>query len=185
MASFRVRYFLFILVLLLVACSRQPSITGEWKLAELKLMDQMSRSAVTIRVSHPDTARKQLRSLFYERLPSGEKAGEIESEIDGMLEAAQKAGLRLSSNREFGLDSYGFIVPKDVPGWHFGDRLLGDWDLNKDTLSLSIGDEEIHYAFRFIVLEKTGTTLKLRELYGSAADPENAIFGNEVTFTRK
>lgn len=185
MASFRVRYSLFILVLLLGACSRQPSITGEWKLAELKLMDQMSRSAVTIRVSHPGTARKQLRSLFYERLPSGEKAGEIESEIDGMLEAAQKAGLRLSSNREFGMDSYGFIVPKEVPGWHFGDRLLGDWDLKKDTLLLSIGDEEIAYTFYFLILEKTAQTLKLRELHGSTGDPANAIAGNEMTFSRK
>lgn len=171
-----------ILALLLAACSRQPSITGEWGLTEIKLVDRMRRSAVTIDVSHPDTARKQLRLLFYERLPSQERGFEIEPEIDGMLASAQKAGLRLSSNREFGMDSYGFIVPKALPGWNFGDRLLGDWDLKKDTLLLSVGDSEINYTFRFLVLEKNKEKLKLRELHGEGTED---LPGNEISFSKK
>lgn len=151
-------------------------------MTELKLLDQMSKSTISINVSNPDSTKNQLRSLFGERLPSGEDFDqEIDSEIDTMLAQAKRAGLRLSSNREFGMDSYGFIVPKALPGWDFGDRLLGEWDLKKDTLKLSVGDAEIGYTFQFLVLEKSSKTLKLRELTGDGKD----VPSSEITFSRK
>jgi hypothetical protein len=177
------RYFLFAMLLLLASCSRQPSITGEWRLMEWKPLDQMLGSTFAINVSNPDSTKQQLRSLFEERFP-GEDAEDQdrESEIDTILAYAQKAGLRLSSNREFGMDSYGLIVPQAVPGWNFGDRLLGEWDLKKDTLALTVGDEKIGYTFRFLVVEKNHETLKLRELHDEGT---RMTLGAEITFSRK
>jgi hypothetical protein len=184
MALFPTRYSLFALLLLLAACSRQPSITGEWALTEVRLLDQMSRSTVNINVSNPDATKQQFRALYGEKFLAEEAGdGEWESEIDTILAYAQKAGLRLSSNREFGMDSYGLIVPKAVPGWNFGDRLLGEWNLKKDTLALTIGDGEIGYTFRFIVLEKSSKMLKLRELQDVGSG--SVILGNETTYSRK
>ena len=183
MALFPNRYSLFAMLLLLAACSRKPSITGEWALTEVKLLDQMSRSTVNIDVSNPGATKKQLHALYGERFLAEEDGDdEWESEIDTILAYAQKAGLRLSSNREFGMDSYGLIVPKAVLGWNFGDRVLGEWDLKKDTLALTVGDGETGYTFRFIVLEKSNETLKLRELHD---DGTGMILGNETTFSRK
>jgi hypothetical protein len=178
------RYFLFAMLVLLAACSRQPSITGEWQLTELRPLDKMSRSSLNLNVTHPDSMEKQLRTLFEERFPGEDFDGEeIKSEIDSIVAFAQIASLRLSSNREFGLNSYGLIVPKAVPGWNFGDRLLGGWDLKKDTLLLTVGDEEIGYTFRFLVLEKSSKTLKLRELAGDGLG--GFTQGIEITFSRK
>jgi hypothetical protein len=171
------------MLILLAACSRQPSITGLWKLTEVTMLDHMSKSSVTISLTNPEATKKKLDSLYRERFPSDEyERQEIGSEIDTMLASAQKAGLRLSSNHEFGMDSYGFIVPKVLPGWDFGDQLLGGWDLKKDTLALTIGDAEVQYTFRFLVLEKTSDKLKLRELHGGGPD---LIMGNEITFSRE
>lgn len=186
MALFPTRCSFFALLLLLAACSRQPSITGQWKLTEVKLLDHMSRTSVTIDVPNPERTKKRLDSLYRERVPSNAEEGQLmQSEIDTILASAQKAGLRLSSNREFGMDSYGLIVPKVLPGWNFGDRLLGEWDLKKDTLLLTIGDEEIACTFRFIVLEKNSEKLKLQELLGGGAGSGDIILGNEITFSRK
>jgi hypothetical protein len=184
MSLFPARYSLFAVLILLAACSRKPSITGEWQLKELRPPDKMSRSALKLDVSHPDSMEKQLRTLFEERFPGEDYDGEeIKSEIDSIVASAQIASLRLSSNREFGLNSYGLIVPTAVPGWSFGDRLLGEWDLKKDTLSLTVGDEEINYTFRYLVLEKSSKTLKLRELEGDGLG--NFTPGIEITFSRR
>lgn len=139
----------------------------------------MLSSTVSINLSRPDSTKMQLRSMLQQRFPEAGGPA-MESKLDAILAFADKAGLRLSSNREFGMDSYGLIVPKAVPGWNFGDRLLGIWDLKNDTLSLSVGEEELGYTFHFLVLAKTRDTLRLWELQGEDMTP-----GTEITFSRK
>ncbi len=171
------------------SCSGQ-SLTGRWKVQKVKLLDMMHTKNFTIDLTKPDKVKKDMLSSFFQE-PQEEgfeiDTAEIKADIDKTVVAYQKAELTLMDNKIFDMVSNGLLVLTSVPGWHFGDSLTGTWTKSNDLLTLSIGDNNQGYQWKFKILQLTSKNLKLQQISQGAKDTNDMLDGpeNEIEFKRQ
>ena len=104
----------------------------------------------------------------------------LKADIDRYVMSSLNTNMTITADNSFSMRSNWLIVPTAVPGWHFGDTLLGRWTRTKDTLRLSVGDDRHRYTWKFKILQLSGTDLTLQELFDGFERR-----GNELRFTRQ
>jgi hypothetical protein len=178
MKSLIIHFGVALLSLLIISCSGD-AITGKWKMAKSRVIDTKTGEVIEIYIANPEAARKTLLAQSDNFLPSPEYTGEdVKADVDRMVEKHRNAGFELFEDGRLFMVSNGIILPRAVPGWHFGDSLVGTWQRKGDTLRFEIGDFT-DFDFRYIILDAGNKKLKLRQAFGDASE---SIF--EMEFAR-
>lgn len=161
-----------LLSFLTISCSGD-GITGKWKMAKSRAADARTGEVIEIDVANPEAARKSLLAQSEHFLPSPKYTGEdMEADVERMIEDHRNVGFELFEDGRLFMVSNGIIVPRALPGWHFGDSLVGTWQRNGDTLRFGIGDFT-DFDFRYVILEAGKGKLKLQQVSGT--DPANTF----------
>jgi hypothetical protein len=176
-------FFLFAELLILTTfCSGQDKLIGKWKTKQITLFDQKSKKPFIIGLSNPDNVKADMFKSFLEK-PRGneEKINtiKIKREINKTVRDYLKSKIVFKDFQKFELFSYGLIVPVATPGWHFGNKLSGNWTLKKDDLTLTIGNDKRNYQFAYKIIEQTNIKLILKEILA-----EEETLGVEMEFFR-
>jgi len=189
---------LILVIILITSCSGQ-SLSGQWKLRQVDMMDVPNqRKQFTLDLTKPEKMKTDLyeASLLKEQGLKTDSINALNDEIDDMVTtvdvstmkaeiekfvtSAINTSLTLRSDNKFYMKSNGLIVPTAAPGWHFGDTLQGKWIKNKDTLVLSIGDNKQDYTWKFKILQVTNKDLRIQEIFDGFEGR-----GNELGFIRQ
>ena len=70
------------------------------------------------------------------------------------------------------MESFGLIIPTALPGWHFGDTLIGKWKINKSNyLVLTLGDNEDSYTSFYKIIKFTKDRLTIGQTNENNGEP--------------
>lgn len=138
----RLILFLFLLSIFAIACN-ESTLSGQWKLQKISAYDPMEKTSRTIQLNDTIQLKNELRNyLIQDARERGyvTDSSSIHNEIRQLLQEFSKAGLLISSDSSYILAHFGLIIPTVMPGWTFGDSIMGKWATNRDTLLLTIDD---------------------------------------------
>ena len=164
----------------------QATIIGKWKPIKVSFRNHFTKTSNTIyQVGKTDSIKTELLRLYTAQNNSDSELVHIDTtnfkkKLETVYNFYQLAGLEFKKTTSFLLKSFGLIVPIAEPGWHFGDKLIGNWTTNKNKLKLTIGNKKINHMFFYKIQELTTDRLIIEQ---TNADYEEVF--NEIIFVRQ
>lgn len=175
------------LAVLLFSCNDRNNLIGEWKPVSIKFLNQLEwQKPSTVDLTNTDSLRiilikERLNELNEENSNELVDSLEVAKRIDSAISYYQQASLTLKSDKSFVMISNSIILPSAIPGWHFGDTLMGKWTQKNDSLTLTVGDNETHFDFQYTIAQPNQNLIILKEVsYGKEMGPHQ-----QITFKRK
>ena len=160
------------------SCKNEKSLIGNWKTTKVSFHDIKSKSTFTIYDrNNEDSIKENLVQKYLNQSSSdsneyGNNTTELRKELDKDFLKFKNSNLILETDSTFYMQSFGLIVPRTEPGWHFGDTLSGKWSHNNNmTLKLQLGDITISHPFFFKITKLTYDSLAISMTDESYGDP--------------
>lgn len=167
----------FLLIFSFCSNAKRALITGEWKPTKVTFTDALTQKAtVLFDITNKEKIQKELfKNHLSQNYDDSELAQIDTSELWNAfrkdLAVADSSLLILHNDSTFHMRSYGLIISKVIPGWHFGDIVSGKWSRNEEILVLSAGDARESRQFIYKILKQTTNTLRIGEMVVVGAEP--------------
>ena len=155
-----------------IPVSGQTVVNGNWKPVSFKMKGSMQwqKDTFSIDLTTPQLTKDYLYKIAINKSTainknSAKYKAKIKHQIDSIFKKFQEAKLILNSDSSFNMLSNGFIFLNTLPGWSFGNSLVGTWTLKDEThLTLSIGNKKGEYSIYYNIKELDFSNMVLQEL---------------------
>lgn len=149
-----------LLCLLILPGPSEAQIAGIWKIRKATIAKTRSGQSLTIDLADLKKSQKDIETFFSKKYREEGGFG-VAGQAGQILSSLRRTRLSFLDSQRFFMETYGMMIPKVIPGYHFGDTVSGKWSLEDKMLTLSIGQNPNGPSFRYRIVAQHNNLLTL------------------------